>query len=474
MPHRPDVYSRWALEIRRKGYFHAGQRIGAAVSGGPDSVLLLHWLLRLKREQGLALAVVHFHHHLRGAESDGDEAFVRTLAESYQLEYFSSEGDVARVARERHGNLEAVARELRYRFFFSLVEQGRLDRVATAHTANDQAETVLLRLLRGAGLRGLGGIHPVLDGKVVRPFLSLTRDEVINEITAREIPYRVDSSNLNSRFRRNKVRLELLPLLAKEYNPEIVSLLSQFADRAREDEAYLERQARDRAQAWRVREGAEERFPLKVLREFPTALAVRVLRQMVQAAGHSGRGLTHCHLEALLRFCASAQSGKMLTLPRGIAARREFAWLAISQALPGEAPGGFSYDVPVPGRVVVSELGSSFLFKILKRDGSGEAYNRDQTAGLDPQKVGGKLVLRNWRAGDTFRPTGSQKTRKLKDLFREKQVPGGQRRLWPVVACGEQVVWVRGFPPAARAAASLQAAEMLIISEEPRPSRQAG
>lgn len=172
MRHRPDLYARWSLEVRRAEFFRPGQRVGVAVSGGPDSVLLLHFMKILAGELGLTLAVVHFNHRLRGAESDGDEALVRGFAETLQLEYLRGEADVGRVARERRRNLEAVARELRYRYFFTLVDQGRLDRVATAHTANDQAETVLLRLLRGTGTRGLGGIYPVLEVKSFAPFLT--------------------------------------------------------------------------------------------------------------------------------------------------------------------------------------------------------------------------------------------------------------------------------------------------------------
>ena len=174
-----------------------------------------------------------------------------------------------RVAREKKRNLEATARELRYRFFFSLVNQGRLDKVVTAHTANDQAETVLLRLLRGAGTRGLSGIYPVLEGKVARPFLGLMRAEIMREIEARKLEYRIDSTNLDSRLRRNKIRMELLPLLEKEFNPAIVPLLKNHADRARDEEAFLEQQARERSRPWRMREGAEEKIPVRALRGFP-------------------------------------------------------------------------------------------------------------------------------------------------------------------------------------------------------------
>ena len=342
--------------------------------------------------------------------------------------------------------------------------------MATAHTANDQAETVLLRLLRGTGTRGLGGIYPVLEGKVVRPFLDLTRAEVMQEISARQIEYRVDSSNLNVRLQRNKVRLELLPFLAKEFNPEVISLLAQLADRARDDEAWLERQAHERARPWRVREGTEERIPIRPLAEFPPALARRVLRQMLQSVRGSLGGLTHAHVEDLLRFAAEAQSGKRKTLAAGVEARREFAWLVLSPTPSVLEETDYCYPVIIPGEVKVPELQITFRFKILNRDDPGKAYNKGEvSAGLDPQKLCGELLLRNWRAGDSFAPLGSRGACKLKELFRERRIPETRRKVWPVLVCGRQIVWVRGFPPGKVAAATEETRQVAMVEEEPTP-----
>jgi tRNA(Ile)-lysidine synthase len=421
----------------------------------------------LAREIGLTTAVVHFNHHLRGAESDGDEALVRDLAASLGLEYLRGEAEVGRVARERRGNIEAVARELRYRYFFSLVDLGRLDLVATAHTANDQAETVLMRLLRGTGTRGLGGIYPLLEGKVVRPFLSLTREDVVKEIAQRKILYRVDSSNLNMKLRRNKVRMELLPLLEKGYNPQIIPLLNQFADRAREDEACLERLARDRSHPGRVREASEERIPIRALVEFPPALARRVLRQMAQSVRGPSHSLTQTHIEALCRFAAEAQSGKALSLPGGVSARKEFSWLVVAPDATEPAGGDYSYPVTVPGTVAVRELGSLFHFKILNPEDPGKAYNLSKLVCLEPQKLLGELEFRNWRAGDGYCPIGYRGVRKLKEFFRERKIPEVRRKGWPVLLCAGKIVWVRGFPPAKGAAANDQAPLVMIVEEEP-------
>lgn len=471
MPQGPDIYTRWSMEMRRIEFFHPGERVGVAVSGGPDSVLLLDFMKQLAREVGLHLAIVHFNHHLRGAESDADERFVRELARELAIEFIRGEGDVAQVAREKHRNLEATARDLRYRFFFSLINHSRLDKVTTGHTANDQAETVLLRLLRGAGTRGLGGIYPVLEGKVVRPFLNLTRAEIESELRKRKLDFRVDSTNRNPALMRTKVRTELLPLLQREFNPAVITLFKELSDRARDDEAYLEQQAWERSHPWRVREGAEEKIPLRPLVEFPPAIARRVLRQMIVAARGSLRGVTYLHIEALCRFAAEAQSGRRLTLPGGLGARKEFDWLVIGPRFPGPEGSEFAYAVEVPGEVSVPQLGLTFGFKIVGQDDFRQAYNRLGVVSLDPLKLSGGLVLRNWRTGDRFRPLGSGKLWKLKELFRQHKIPFGQRSRWPLLESGREVVWVRGLPPASSVAASPTSKQVMIIGEQPyRPA----
>jgi tRNA(Ile)-lysidine synthase len=422
---------------------------------------------QLSHQLGLHLAVVHFNHQLRGPDSVADEQFVRERAKSLGLEFIGGEADVAKVARARHGNLEATARELRYRFFFSLVNQGRVDKVVTGHTANDQAETVLLRLLRGSGARGLGGVYPVLEGKVARPFLNLTRAEINSELSSRKLDSRSDASNRDTRFLRNKLRAELLPLLQSSYNPAIVSLLSQLADRARDDEAYLERQAWERARAWRIREGSNEKIPVSAFARLPTSIGRRVLRQMIARASGHLRRITHGHVETLRRFALEGQSGRSIVMPQGLVARKEYDWLIIGMTEPATAKNGYSYSVKVPGETRVPEVGSTFLFKIVNSGGARKGYNNVHGPNVDLSKLRGELRIRNWKAGDSFRPVGSHSRRKVKELFQEGRVPLGQRRLWPVLDCGKSVIWVRGFPPDAQVAVSPETERVLTIVEQP-------
>jgi len=411
------------------------------------------------------LAVVHFNHHLRGAESDADERFVRSVADSLGIAYLGGQADVARVAREKKRNLEATARELRYRFFFSLVDQGRLDLVVTAHTANDQAETVLMRLLRGAGTRGLSGIYPLLEGKVARPFLHLTRAEIMRELEERKLEYRVDSTNLDFRLRRNKVRRELLPLLEREFNPEIIPLLKGYADRARDEEAFLEQQALERSRSWRLREGAEEKISVRALEGFAPAIQRRVLRQMLQSARPGLYGLAYSQMEELRRFALEAQSGRSLHMPKEIIARKEFDWLVLGPHPVASDSGGYACPLDVPGEVTVPVLGVTFVLKIIQLPEPAAEYNQMAGSVLDFEKLPRRLVLRNWRRGDHYWPAGSRKLRKLKELFRQRRIPRSRRKLWPVLECGEKLVWVRGFPPAASAAATPESQTLLVVEE---------
>lgn len=464
-----SLYDRWTLHAKRARFFVPGERVGVAVSGGPDSMLLFDFMKRFAREAGLKLAVVHFNHHLRGAESDEDERFVREHAETAGVEFLGGEAHVARVARAKRKNLEATARELRYRFFSSLVHRGRLDKVATAHTASDQAETVLLRLLRGTGARGLGGIHPVLDGVVVRPFLPLSRAEVEAELERRQVPFRTDSTNQDVRFARNRLRQRLVPLLEKEFNPRIVTSLSEFAARARDDEAYLEEQAREKSLQWLAREGEALKIPVRALDGFAPAIARRVLRQMVAGAGARPGAITSTLLESIRRLAREGQSGRRVVIAPGLEALKEFEWLTVGRRSAPDPTPDFAYSLTPPAEIAIPELALLLRFRLadnLSAEPAEGAYTGSERVGLDSDRLAEPLILRNWRPGDRLGAPGSKQPLKVKELFQKRRVPAGERRCWPVLESGGTIVWVRGFPPAAAVRISGGSVQRLLIEEE--------
>src|SRR6266850_2349924 len=272
-----------------------GDRVGAAVSGGADSVALLLLLLGLGEKLGVVLSVVHFNHKLRGKASDADEKFVAKLAAKHGLEFHTASVHVAKKAKKERANLEDAARRARYDYFRSLVESGALARVAVAHTADDQAETVLAHILRGTGLTGLGGIHPVA-GPVIRPLLHVRRGELRTYLRAKKQKWREDATNRDTTRTRARIRRKLLPLLEKQFQPAIVEHLATLADLAREDEAFLEavaaRRAAELVQKWGegLQIAATDLLGPPSRMEEAQALSKRLVRHIVKSLKpHSGQ-----------------------------------------------------------------------------------------------------------------------------------------------------------------------------------------
>ena len=416
-----------------------------AVSGGPDSVALLRLLLELRGELGLVLSIVHFNHKLRGAESEQDEAFVRQLSAAHHLEIYASEADTARFAREKELSIEAAARELRYAWFGRLIKDGVLDKVATAHTLDDQAETVLLRIFRGTGTSGLSGIHPrVLVGQnspdwkgIVRPLLSTPRVNIESYLHEVGQAWRTDSSNSETTFTRNRLRHGLLPAI-KGFNPEVVESLANLAEIARAEDEFWSAQT---AEAF-VQVHHNRQLDVPELQKLPLALRRRVLRL---AAIQAGVSLDFHHAERILHQlgCSAA-----IELPNGFRAVIDQRTLCFEAAEPQAKPCGYSYRLTIPGEIEIAELGLRVRAAIVTETENSSRYNGDPRLALDglPQE----LMVRNWRPGDRFWPAHSRSSRKVKQLLQERHLPAREKTLWPVALAGEEIVWMRDFPVSAR------------------------
>jgi tRNA(Ile)-lysidine synthase len=290
--------------IRERFLMRAGDRVGVAVSGGADSVALLRALLELQSELGIVLAIAHFNHGLRGEQSMADEAFVADLAEQHALELFVHRADIREHALSSKLSLEAAGRAARYRWFAQLAEQQRLNQIATAHTLDDQAETVLLKFLRGAGTRGLAGIYPIINRngfRIVRPLLSVPRAEVESYLSSLGQQWREDESNLDHRFLRNRVRHQLLPLLERDYNPRLRHLLSDLAKLSQGEQHYWDELV---TQHLTTNDAGE--LLLDGFAELPVAVQRRVVKRFAEAEGHA---LDFAHVEKLRR-CALGERRK--------------------------------------------------------------------------------------------------------------------------------------------------------------------
>lgn len=418
--------------------------MGVAVSGGSDSVALFRILLELKQELGIVLAIVHFNHLLRGPESDADEHFVAELARQWRIEYFSDRADAANFSREKRLSIESAARTLRYKFFSNLLGAGHASRIATGHTLDDQAETLLLKLSRGAGTRGLAGIYPakyeeVEGGRsrygatIIRPLLSVRRAELELYLRNLNQPWREDSSNQDFRMARNRVRHRVLPMMERELNPSIQETLADTAEIARDEETYWETLVAESLPL--VWDRKHQGLDLVELRGMPRALQRRVIRAV---AGQHRFSLESKHVADILAVVSGETDAA--SLPRDWRAERERDYLRF---IPPRSVLEQDYDylLPVPGRVEVPEVAAYFEASLVPRDGGG--YNPNDLVSERCAAIG--LRVRNWRAGDSFWPAHAKSPKKVKELLQERRVTGTERKLWPVVSSGDDLVWLRGF-----------------------------
>lgn len=444
--------------IQRQQLMQAGDRVSVAVSGGADSTALLRLLLELRAELGIVLSVVHLNHQLRGAESDADEQFVQTLSRDHVLEFHAERTDVKSYSEEKRLSLEAAGRELRYAFFRRLLEQKSVDRIATAHTMDDQAETVLLRLTRGAGTRGLAGIYPKVrmaqaedtENWVVRPLLEISRKELEVYLSQIGQSWREDSSNQDERHARNRVRRGLVPWLEENLNPSIRETLSTAAEVARGEEEYWEQILRslvsemlggqgDRNSASGIR--PELSLDAKTLQNLPLALQRRILHSLSAQGIH----LEFRHIEQVLEFAKNRAGHGTLSLPGWNVTKTVGRLLFQPQQMASISDHDFEYRLTVPGGIVVKETESEFHATIVSAAAAG--YNSgDSEDLLDARLLAQELQVRNWREGDRFWPAHTKAPRKIKELLQERHVTGPARKRWPVIVSRDEIVWMRGFP----------------------------
>lgn len=425
--------------IRKQQLIKAGDRVAVAVSGGADSMALLLLLLDLRSDLGIVLSIAHVNHGLRGKESDADEHFVAEFAGRHGLDLHAHKAQL----NPAGSGIEAAARKLRTDFFQQLARDGKVSKIATAHTLDDQAETVLLRILRGTGIRGLSGIHPriVLEegsqafGEIVRPLLVFQRVELEAFLGSRNQEWREDSSNRNLSFLRNRVRHRLLPMLKEDFGSATAMNLADLAEIARAEEEH-----------WRVGHpeiGNAEKKLLAVapLLGLPVAAQRRLIRAWVEA-NVDDLSVSFRLIEEL-RDLAGEPAGKKLELPGGHFAHQTRRDLCLEPADTTELAPQYEYRLPIPGRIEIPEL--DLLIEALLSDRNDVPESAHEQL-LDPARLPLELIVRNWHPGDRFWPAHTKVEKKVKELLNDRHVMGAEKRLWPVIAAeGLGLVWMRAF-----------------------------
>jgi tRNA(Ile)-lysidine synthase len=453
---------------------NAGDRIGVAVSGGADSVLLLHLLVALRDRFGYSLSVLHVNHHLRGAESDADEHFVAELAAAHGLPLVIEPAPVS--AGE---NLEQAARSLRRAFFARLRQNRVVSRVALGHTLSDQAETVLLRLFRGTGLRGLAAMRPVTSDALIRPLLDLTRDEVRAEALAEGLHWREDSSNQDPDFRRNLLRLEILPQLREAFHPRIEHVLAGTARLAQAEEDYWAGEVASILP--RLTEASLHGLLLDVpaFQTLNPAVQRRVLRAALELIKPDLRSVDSAHIDAIVALCSRTDGHDRVQAP-GVDALRSFDRLRLVPWPPPPDQLGraaYALHLPIGERVALPFEGAEVQLEV-DCARSAALPPGAETAEFDADAwrawgyaAGGQsgVLLRNWQPGDAYTPEGYSGPAKIKTLFQEERVYLWQRKHWPVMEIAGSIAWAHGFGAAANLAATEHSTAVVRLTYYKKP-----
>lgn len=434
-----------------------GDLVIVAVSGGPDSMCLLDVLFALGPELGIRLHAAHLNHHMR-EQAPKDAAMVRDFAASLGLECTIGDADVNGLAKKRGIGVEEAGREARYSFLREVQSRTGAGKIALGHNLNDQAETVLMRLLRGAGTQGLSGIPPV-NGDIVRPLLEVPRVEIEEYCRIRNIPTMVDVYNLDPRYTRNAIRLEVIPDLEKRFNPSLVRSLASTAAALRWDSDLLEEMARAAFLAVSCKQARVTSVERKALDGMPPALSSRVLEMAWRECSGSLENLPISRIQELLW-----SPENVISLPDGVTAERSETAIRFYPAPPGD----LEVSLPIDGSVEVPELGVTFVTRIV--EGTGEELlerasrgHEEGNAGrngldvypswlvepvmrLDYDKLKGPLVIRTRRRGDRFKPLGMEgREKKLQDFLVQRKVPRFERDFTPLVTSGGDIVSVAGL-----------------------------
>lgn len=423
-----------------------GDKVLVAVSGGPDSIALLHLLYLLKNELGISLHVAHLNHMFRGEESEADAVFVAERARHYSLPVTVESFDVKLYRRRRRLSKQAAAREVRYRFFLSCAAQVGASRVALAHHGDDQAETMMINFLRGTGMGGLKGILPVREGFYIRPFLQIRRAEIENFCSEMDLAFRQDASNLKPIYTRNKIRLKLMPLMEKEYNPELIPALLRLSEICRAEDAYLDQLTTKAFQEVLLAvDKGHISLCLEGLAQTPLALLRRILRQAWQFASGSTGGLDFQHVEGALSLITGGTTGAQIDMPGHVVAVRTYTSLEIKKTSGKKGVPGYVYKLRVPGSTYIPEIDISVDAWLGYPGEEGDPRKLPKSeALLDLDKLPSEIFVRRRLAGDIFQPYGQTSALKLKDFLIKQKIPRAHRDRIPLICTPEEIVWVGG------------------------------
>jgi tRNA(Ile)-lysidine synthase len=442
--------------IVENSMFKSGDHVLVAVSGGPDSLALIHLLDTLSSFFSFRLAIAHLNHCLRQKESERDAEFVAALARKLNLPVYMEKQDVRQYQRRHKLSLEEAARRVRYTFLNQVAEANGFNKIALGHHYDDNAELLLMYLLRGSGPLGLSGIPPVRDRKIVRPLINVKRSEIIDYLTEKELEYVSDTSNADLNYLRNKLRHDLIPQLLSSYNPKIRETLNRTASIIRSEEEWIEALidpifkntliCQEDDKICLSREGFEQ---------IPLAARRRLIRKAILTVKGNLRRITYAHIDATIRLAMTGPAVGFLDLPDRIRIQRNHQVLLISKEkenlrtssknLRQPICPAYEYRITPPGRFHIKEAGAYLKFSEMGiKEITDFGHTGQQIAFFDINKLRIPLIVRNFRPGDRFSPLGMTGTQKVKTFFINNKIPREQRAKCPFLVSSDKIIWVVG------------------------------
>jgi tRNA(Ile)-lysidine synthase len=448
--------------VEKYNMFSPGDKILVGVSGGPDSVCLLHILDRCRKKMALSLHIVHINHGIRKSESRREEKFVKHLADMMGLPITVKFLDVPFYAGRKKLTIEEAARDMRYRVFESLATKLDAEKIALGHTASDQIETVLMHLLRGSGPQGLSGISPVRklgNTSIIRPLIELNREEILDYLKENNLAFCLDSSNRRTEYFRNRIRLKLLPLLRENYNKNIDDALLRLSEILKEENTYWERMVERVIGKVVSFESGKILIDFRRFLRYNLAVQRRVLYRLF------GGIVSLRQIEAIRTLAHQSGQAGRINLGRKVSVRKEGDFLIFSSS-PEQRLKKFSYPIRVPGKNEIDELNLTLNTRIV--DFHPVSHRRADTVYFDAYKIKLKdLRLRNRREGDRFKPFGLRGTKKLSDFFIDKKIPRNLRDRFPLLVDGEDILWVVGMGRADKARITEETRRVLEVQVLP-------
>lgn len=434
-----------ARTIEENRMIERGEGVVVGVSGGPDSVALLHLLSRWRETWSLKLMVAHCNHGLRGEESERDEAFVRKISGLWGIPFETKRFDCENLKKKWRLSTQETARRVRYDFFYEIAGRYRFQKIALAHHKDDQVESVLIALIRGSGSRGLSGIPYKRNKGIIRPLMETRKEEILEYLGDNALDYVEDRTNKELSYLRNKIRHILVPLI-RQWNPRLEEGITRFSLLQKRDEDFLCQMAQEAFQKVSVFEKDKTiGCDLESLSSLHPSIKGRLIRYCLERMTSAGLwGISFSHVEAILGLAEKGATGSQIHLPRDIVVEKGYQQL-IFKIDKKEMAGDFCYSVSIPGDCLIPEAGLRIVFDILDRPGSFDLDPGNEITYLNATIVQSPIYVRSFRPGDRFRPLGLGGSKKLKDFFIDEKIPRAKRKTIPILAANNEIVWVVGW-----------------------------